>query len=149
MHLKYFWNKGKQWLVRGLQAVNQRVRTWTQPAPDRAIKGVVSDLFRSRKDLIAENAFLRQQVIILNRQKQGRAQLTPRDRRLLGFLAHQVDGKTPYISSNRIPCCAGIGRASSCIVSMNAAEQRSLLTARPVSQSDGILVKQVNGVLMS
>ena len=46
----------------------------TQPAPDRSIKGVVSDLFRSRKDLIAENAFLRQQVIILNRQKQGRAQ---------------------------------------------------------------------------
>jgi hypothetical protein len=90
MRLKYFWNKGKQWLVRGLQAVNQRVRTWTQPAPDHAIKGLVSDLFRSRKDLIAENAFLRQQVIILNRQKQGRAQMTPHDRRVLVFLAHHI-----------------------------------------------------------
>jgi hypothetical protein len=80
MRLKYFWNKGKQWLVRGLHAVDQRVKSWTQPAPDRAIKGVVSDLFLSRKELIAENAFLRQQVIVLNRQKQGRVQLTPRDR---------------------------------------------------------------------
>jgi putative transposase len=92
MHLRYFWNKGKKWLVRGLQAVRRRIRTWTEPAPDRAIKGVVSDLFRSRKDLIVENASLRQQVIILNRQKQGRAQLTPRDRRVLVFLAHHVGG---------------------------------------------------------
>ena len=92
MRLKYLWNKGKQWLVRGLQAVDQRVKTWTQPVPDRAIKGVVSDLVRSRKDLIAENAFLRQQVIVLTCQKQGRAQLTPRDRRVLVFLAHHVGG---------------------------------------------------------
>jgi hypothetical protein len=92
MHLKYFWNKGKQWLVLGLQAADQRVKSWTQPAPDRAIQGVVSDLFRSRKDLIAENTFLRQQVIVLNRQKQGRAQLTPRDRRMLVFLAHHLRG---------------------------------------------------------
>jgi putative transposase len=52
----------------------------------------VSDLFRSRKELIAENAFLRQQVIVLNRQKRGRAQLTPRDRRVLVFLAHHIGG---------------------------------------------------------
>ena len=92
MHLKYRWNKGKQCLARGLQAVDKRVKTWTQPAPDRAIKGVVSDLFRSRKDLIAENAFLRQQVSVLNRQTQGRAQLTPRDCRMLVFLAHHLRG---------------------------------------------------------
>jgi hypothetical protein len=73
MRLKYLWNKGKQRLVHGLQAVDKRVKSWTQPAPDRAVKGVVSDLFRSRKDLIVENAFLRQQVIVLNRQKQGGA----------------------------------------------------------------------------
>ena len=126
MCLKYLWNKGKPWLVRGFQAVDKRVKTWTQPAPDRAIKGVVSDLFRSRKDLIAENAFLRQQVIILNRQKQGRAQLTPCDRRVLVFLAHQVGGgKTPYISSNRTPCCAGTGRASSCIGGRNRREHHA------------------------
>ena len=66
MQLRHFWNEDKKWLARRFQAVERRVITWSQPAPDRAIKGVVSDLFRSRKDLIAENAFLRQQVIILN-----------------------------------------------------------------------------------
>jgi hypothetical protein len=73
MHLKHLWDEGKKWLSCRFQAVERRVITWSQPAPDRAIKGVVSDLFRSRKDLIAENAFLRQQVIVLNRQKPGRA----------------------------------------------------------------------------
>lgn len=92
MHLRHLWNEGKNWLVSGFQVLERRVKTWTQPAPDRAIKGVVSDLFCSRKDLIAENAFLRQQVIVLNRQKQGRAQLTPHDRRVLVFLAHHVGG---------------------------------------------------------
>jgi transposase len=53
---------------------------------------VVTDLFRSKKDLISENAFLRQQVIILNRQKHGRPQLTPYDRRVLVLLAHRVCG---------------------------------------------------------
>ena len=92
MILKHLWNKGKPWVVRGLEAVEGRVKTWTQPAPDRPIKGVVTDLFRSRKDLVAENAFLRQQVIVLNRQKSGRAPLTPHDRRVLVLLAHRVRG---------------------------------------------------------
>lgn len=91
MRLKYFGNKGKQWLVYSLQAIEEQVKTWTQPAPDRAIKGIVSDLFRGRKDLIAENAFLRQQVIVLSRQKPGRVQLTPHDRRVLVVLTHHVE----------------------------------------------------------
>jgi putative transposase len=92
MQLRHLWNEGKKWLARRFQAVERQVITWSQPAPDRAIKGVVSDLFRSRKDLIAENAFLRQQVIVLNRQKPGGAQLTPHDRRVLVFLAHHMGG---------------------------------------------------------
>jgi hypothetical protein len=52
----------------------------------------VTDFFRSRKDLIAENAFLRQQVIILHRQKGGRVELTAHDRRVLVLLAHRVWG---------------------------------------------------------
>ncbi len=92
MRLKYFWNKGKPWVVRGLEAVETRVKTWTQPTSNGPIKGVVADLFRSRKDLIAENAFLRQQVIILNRQKSGRPQLTAHDRRVLVLLAHRACG---------------------------------------------------------
>jgi hypothetical protein len=41
MRLKHLWNEGKRWLVCGLQAVEGRMKTWTEPAPDRAIKGVV------------------------------------------------------------------------------------------------------------
>jgi hypothetical protein len=89
---KHLWNTGKQRLVRGFQRVETRVKTWTQPAPDRTIQGVVTDFFRSRKDLIAENAFLRQQVIVLKRQKRGRVQITPHDRRVLMQLAHRVKG---------------------------------------------------------
>jgi putative transposase len=92
MILKHLWNEGKQWVVRGLEAVEGRVKTWTQSAPDRPVKGVGADLFRSRKDLIAENAFLRQQVVILNRRKSGRPQLTAHDRRVLVLLAHRVRG---------------------------------------------------------
>ena len=92
MRLKHLWNEGRQWLVRGLEAVETRVKTWTQPAPDRPVKGVVTDFFRSRKDLIAENAFLRQQVIILHRQKGGRVELTAHDHRVLVLLAHRVWG---------------------------------------------------------
>jgi hypothetical protein len=33
------------------------------------ISGVLSDLTRSRSDLIVENALLRQQLIVLNRHK--------------------------------------------------------------------------------
>jgi hypothetical protein len=39
--------QSNQRLERGLQAVDKRVRTLTQPTPDRAIKRVVSDLIRS------------------------------------------------------------------------------------------------------
>ena len=110
--LKHLWNEGKKWLVRGFQAVERRVKTWTQPAPDRAIKGVVSDLFRSRKDLIAENALLRPQVIILNCQQQGRVQLTPLDRRVLVVLAHHVDG-TPFGEGSRFLLCDNDGKYGS------------------------------------
>jgi hypothetical protein len=102
--------QSNQRLERGLQAVDKRVKTWTQPTLDRAIKGVVSDLFRSRTDLIAENAFLRQQVIILNRQKQGRAQPTSHDRRVLVFLAHHVGGWKDALHIVKLDTCDGYFR---------------------------------------
>jgi putative transposase len=57
--------------VYGLQQVETQMKQWTKPASDRQITGVVTDLFRSKKDLIAENAFLRQQLIVLKRQSPG------------------------------------------------------------------------------
>jgi hypothetical protein len=50
------------------------------------ISGVLSDLPRSRADLIVENALLRQQLIVLDRQAK-RPLLTDRDRLSLVLLA--------------------------------------------------------------
>jgi hypothetical protein len=45
----------------------ERIKHWTKPATPPMVFGILSDLARSRSDLIAENALLRQQLIILNR----------------------------------------------------------------------------------
>ena len=78
--------------MRGLQQVETQVKAWTKPAPDRPITGVATDLLRSKKDLIAENAFLRQPVIVLKRQHTGRPPITPQDRRVLVVLASKLRG---------------------------------------------------------
>jgi putative transposase len=56
------------------------------------LRGVVSDLFRSKKDLIVENAFLRQQLIILKRQQTTRPLITQQDRCILVVLASKLAG---------------------------------------------------------
>ena len=64
----------------------QRLKHWAKPATLSLISGVVSDLNRSRSDLIVENALLRQQLIILRRQVK-RPLLTQHDRFRLVLLA--------------------------------------------------------------
>jgi hypothetical protein len=54
-----------------------------QTGPDRQIAGVAADLLRSKQELITENAFLRQQVIVLKRQYMGRVSIMQQDRRML------------------------------------------------------------------
>ena len=51
----------------------------------------VADLKRSRGELIAENMFLRQQLIVLERQV-VRPKLTQHDRRVLVLLASRIQG---------------------------------------------------------
>lgn len=53
--------------------------------------GTLVDVTRSKRDLIAENAFLRQQLIVLKHQT-PRPSLTAKDRGLLVLLASQVRG---------------------------------------------------------
>jgi hypothetical protein len=48
--------------------VKQHLRQWTKPVTAILVTGILSDMTRSRADLIAENAILRQQLIVLNRQ---------------------------------------------------------------------------------
>ena len=62
------------------------IRQWAKPVNPSPIIGVFSDLTRSRTDLVVENALLRQQLIVLNRQVK-RPQFTNHDRYILILLA--------------------------------------------------------------
>jgi hypothetical protein len=64
----------------------QKIKQWAKPATLSLISGVISDLTRSRSDLIVENALLRQQLIVLHRQVK-RPLLTQHDRFRLVLLA--------------------------------------------------------------
>jgi transposase InsO family protein len=66
--------------------VKQHIKQWTKPLTTRLVIGTLSDMTRSRVDLIAENAILRQQLIVLNRQMK-RPRLTKADRIRLVLLA--------------------------------------------------------------
>jgi putative transposase len=64
-----------------------RLKHWTKPAIPALITGLLSDFTCSRADLMVENALLRQQLIVLNRQIK-RPQLTNSERIRLVFLSH-------------------------------------------------------------
>jgi hypothetical protein len=67
--------------------LQERIKFWTKPATPVLITGILSDLTRSHTDLVVENALLRQQLIVLNRQIK-RPLLTNPDRFRLVFLSH-------------------------------------------------------------
>jgi putative transposase len=66
--------------------VKQLIKQWTKPLTTSLVTSALSDTTRSRVDLIAENALLRQQLIVLRRQIK-RPQLTKVDRIRLVLLA--------------------------------------------------------------
>jgi putative transposase len=66
--------------------IKQQIKQWSKPATARLVTGALTDIPRSRANLIAENAMLRQQLIVLKRQVK-RPQLTPGDRLRLVLLA--------------------------------------------------------------
>ena len=71
-HIIILWNRLSNWLM-------QSFRRWTRPTVVLLAASCLTDLTRSRTDLIAENAMLRQQLIVLRRQVK-RPQLTNGDR---------------------------------------------------------------------
>jgi putative transposase len=76
----------------GLRTLGRRLARWTRPGTSPAlVLGMAGDLLRSRPALIAENALLRQQLIVLARSA-NRPRLTPVDRALLVLLAGRVRG---------------------------------------------------------
>ena len=67
-------------------SVKLRIKQWTKPVTPRLVTGILSDSTRSRADLIAENALLRQQLVVLRRQVK-RPKLSQVDRVRLVLLA--------------------------------------------------------------
>jgi len=67
--------------------LQKRTKHWTKPASSVLVLGTLVDLTRKRTDLVVENALLRQQLIVLNRQIK-RAQLTNPDRFRLVVLSY-------------------------------------------------------------
>jgi len=72
-----------------LHALSARFARWTTPHISSFPLGTLTDLGRSKSELIAENALLRQQLIILKRQVK-RPACTNADRILLVLLARLV-----------------------------------------------------------
>jgi hypothetical protein len=66
-------------VMKSLKWVEHQLQQWTKPATASSELEIVKDVLRSKSKLVLENALLRQQVIILQRQVK-RPKLTNRDR---------------------------------------------------------------------
>ena len=72
-----------------LQVVRRRLLAATKSAAPTLVAGALADLARSKPELVAANALLRQQLLILRRSAK-RPRCTPADRALLVLLASRV-----------------------------------------------------------
>src|SRR5438034_4840717 len=72
-----------------LEALSSRFARWTKPLASSLPLSTLSDLGRSKSELLAENALLRQQLIVLKRQVK-RPTFTKTDHILLVLLARLV-----------------------------------------------------------
>ncbi len=69
-----------------LETITKQIKSRVRPENPSTISGFIHDLTRSRSNLVLENAFLRQQLIVLNRQV-VRPACKPHERVLLVMLA--------------------------------------------------------------
>ena len=81
--------------------LQEHLKRWIKPATSVLISAL-SDLTRSRTDLLLENALLRQQLIVLKRQIK-RPQLTNPNRFRLVFLSHFTAFWKQALHINRSP----------------------------------------------
>lgn len=58
----------KQRVRLSLQALQERVLRWLKPPPASLVLGTFADLTRGKAELLAENALVRQPLIVLRRQ---------------------------------------------------------------------------------
>ncbi len=79
----------------GVEALRKHIAARTKPTNASLARGSLRDLVRTKPQLIAENALLRQQLIVLNRSVK-RPRFTNTDRSLLVLLASACGrGRTP------------------------------------------------------
>jgi putative transposase len=79
----------KQHVCVSFHKLQERVLRWMKPVMTSLVPGMVADLTRSKAELLAENALLRQQLIVLRRQIK-RPVYKKTDRLLLVLLARMV-----------------------------------------------------------
>jgi hypothetical protein len=87
--VRHILNSPKHLMTSGFQRLHSVMTRWTNPLSTSLMLGTVTDLFRSKSQLVAENALLRQQLIILRRQVK-RPACTRADRMVLVLLARAV-----------------------------------------------------------
>ena len=89
-------------LIMRARAVAHRLQHWlaaaTRLAASPVAAGVVTALARTRSALVAENAFLRHQLALLQRRSK-RPRCTPTDRALLVLLASRARGWRPNLAT--------------------------------------------------
>ena len=79
----------KHQIQRGSRHLYHRLRQWTRPTRHSHLSGTCTDLTRTRAELMAENALLRQQLLMLRRQVK-RPACSKADRMLLVLLVRAV-----------------------------------------------------------
>jgi hypothetical protein len=94
-------------LKRFVNRVKLVLKQWSKPVTASIVVGALSDLRRNRRDLILENAMLRQQLIVRNRQV-TQPQLSQGDRLRLVLLARMTEYWRQALPSSRTHCYAGI-----------------------------------------
>lgn len=82
-------NPLRQRLARCFHGIYDGLRHWMKPRSTSLVVGTLADLTRDKAELVTENALLRQQLIILQRQVK-RPPITRTDRILLILLARVV-----------------------------------------------------------
>jgi putative transposase len=87
--VRHMLNSLKHLMTAGFQRLHSVMTRWTNPLSTSLMFATVTDLFRSKSQLVAENALLGQQLIILRRQVK-RPACTRADRMVLVLLARAV-----------------------------------------------------------
>jgi hypothetical protein len=88
----------KQTITTAVQGLRKQISGRTKPLSTSLAFGSLCDLVRSKPELVAENAVLRQQVIVLNRSVK-RPHLTSMARSILVLLARRIRVSSPSLFS--------------------------------------------------